>query len=252
MKVFAFQWDIVWEDKEANFSRVRSLVRAATPEPGGLLVLPEMFSTGFSLNLEVTRQRVNEDERFLAELARETGCAVIGSVVNPEGDRGCNEAVARSPDGAELVRYRKIRPFSLGGESAVHAAGSEVKTFDWGGFKIAPLICYDLRFPELFRSAAFQGAEMFVVMALWPVKRQQHWLTLLAARAIENQAYVVGVNRVGTEPNLTYAGRSVVVNPHGIAIADAGESEGWIGAEIQAETVQNWRAEFPGLRDARR
>jgi predicted amidohydrolase len=96
-----------------------------------------------------------------------------------------------------------------------------VVTFHCGGFCVAPFVCYDLRFPEIFRTAALRGANLFVVSALWPIKRQQHWLTLLQARAIENQAFVVGANRVGSEPQFHYAGRSVVINPHGIIIADA-------------------------------
>ena len=99
-------------------------------------------------------------------------------------------------------------------------------TFEWGGFVVAPFVCYDLRFPEIFRAASRQGANLFVVMALWPAKRQQHWLTLLQARAIENQAYVIGVNRTGDEPKHSYPGWSVVVvDPQGVIIADAGERE---------------------------
>ena len=105
-------------------------------------------------------------------------------------------------------------------------------------------------FPELFRAAALRGANLFVVIALWPVKRQQHWLTLLQARAIENQAYVVGVNRVGSEPQYSYAGRSIVVDPHGVIIADAGEREQILEAALDTGVVISWRKDFPALRDA--
>ena len=250
--VSAVQFDIAWEDKAANFSRIRALLADAPPEPGSLVVLPEMFATGFSMNLAITRQsREREDETFLAALAREHWAFVVGGVVSPgDGEMGRNESVAFSPAGELLARYTKIHPFSLGGEAQGHEAGREVVSFECGGFIVAPFVCYDLRFPEIFRAAAHRGANLFVVIALWPVKRQHHWLTLLQARAIENQAYVIGVNRVGSEPQFTYAGRSVVVDPHGIIIADAGEVERVLRTTLDLETVESWRRDFPALRDA--
>lgn len=250
--VYAVQFDIVWENKAANFRKVEALVEAAEPAPGSLVVLPEMFACGFSMNLAVTRQCAErEDEAFLSGLARKHGVFVAGGVVScGTGEMGRNEAVVFSPEGNVVARYTKIHPFSLGGESKGHEAGTEIVTFEWGGFVVAPFVCYDLRFPEIFRAAARKGANLFLVIALWPVKRQQHWLTLLQARAIENQAYAVGVNRVGREPELLYAGRSVVVDPHGVIIADAGEREHILPATIEPEIVHAWRRDFPALRDA--
>ncbi len=252
MNVAGVQLDIAWEDKAANFSRVRALLADAPPEAGSLIVLPEMFATGFSMNLAITRQSGSrEDEAFLAGLAREHRAFVIGGVVSPgTAEMGRNESVAFSPAGELLARYTKIHPFSLGGEAQGHEAGRDVITFACGGFTIAPFVCYDLRFSEIFRAAAHRGANLFVVIALWPVKRQHHWLTLLQARAIENQAYVIGVNRVGSEPQFSYAGRSVVVDPHGIIIADAGEQERVLNATLDVATVDSWRRDFPALRDA--
>jgi omega-amidase len=252
MNVYAVQLDIAWEDRAANFRKVETLLEATPPTAGSLVVLPEMFASGFSMNLVLTRQGpAREDEAFLAGLARKHQVFVSGGVVSPGSEtKGRNEAVAFSPEGTLLARYTKIHPFSLGGEAQCHEAGSEVVTFPWAGFTVAPFVCYDLRFPEIFRDAVRQGANLFVVMALWPVKRQQHWLTLLQARAIENQAYVVGVNRVGAEPGYTYAGRSVVVDPHGVIIADAGERERVLGALVETEVVTGWRRDFPALRDA--
>jgi predicted amidohydrolase len=251
MNLFAVQPDIVWEDKPANFRKVRALLAANPPAPGSLVVLPEMFACGFSMNLAATRQREDrEDECFLRDLARETRATVLGGVVSPVGERGTNEAVAFSPEGTLLARYAKIHPFTLGGEAVGHAAGAEIVTFAWGGFTVAPFVCYDLRFPEIFRAAALRGADLLVVIALWPVKRQQHWLTLLQARAIENQAWVVGVNRTGTDPQFTYSGRSVVVDPHGVIVADAGEQERVLAASLDVEMAKSWRRDFPALRDA--
>ena len=252
MNLFAVQFDIAWEDKAANFAKVDALIAAASPPPLSVVVLPEMFATGFSMNLAVTRQTPErEDEAFLTALARRHQVTVIGGVVSPgDGEMARNESVAFSPDGVLLARYAKIHPFSLGGETVHHERGTNIVTFEWGGFVVALFVCYDLRFPEIFRAAAQRGANLFVVIALWPVKRQQHWLTLLQARAIENQAFVVGVNRVGNEPQFVYAGRSVVVDPHGVIVADAGEQERVLAVALDVEMAAAWRRDFPALQDA--
>jgi predicted amidohydrolase len=252
MHIFAVQFDIVWEDKAANYAKVRRLLSKATPSPDSLIVLPEMFATGFSLNLGVTQQNSSrEDECFLAQLAQEHRACVVGGVVAPGSNQmGRNDAAVFGPDGRLLSRYTKIHPFTLGGEGERHEVGKRVITFEWGGFIVAPFVCYDLRFPEVFRAASRAGANLFTVIALWPNKRQQHWLTLLQARAIENQAFVVGVNRVGIEPNLVYAGRSVVVDPHGVIVADAGEQERVLATSIDVAEATAWRGYFPALLDA--
>ena len=252
LKIHALQLDSIWEDKAANFSKVRALLEAAPPEKGSLIVLPEMFATGFSCDISKTLEPTGgETEDFIRALAAEYGCAVLGGVVTPgkEG-RGRNQALVIDPNGRELARYTKVQPFSLGGEAEVHEQGAVPSLFEWGGLKFAPLICYDLRFPELARSAVKLGAEVLVYIAAWPVKRFQHWITLLQARAIENQAYVIGVNRTGTDPHFSYNGRSLVVDPHGVIIADAGEREHELRAEIEPSVVREWRAQFPALRDA--
>ena len=212
-----------------------------------------MFATGFSMaavNLpEGDGRRV---EAFLAETARAHGVFLLGGVVNlGSGGLGRNETVVFSPEGGLVARYTKIHPFSLGGEAEHYEPGNEVVTFPCGGWAVAPFICYDLRFPEVFRVAARRGAQLFVVIASWPTVRIEHWRALLRARAIENQAYVVGVNRCGTDPKLAYPGRSVVVDPLGDLVADAGEGENCLGVEIDLERVAAWRRDFPALRDMR-
>lgn len=253
MQVHLCQLDCVWENRSATHERVRQLIAAAKPETGALIVFPETFSTGFSTNLGVTCQTdAREDETFLKQIAQENQSTVIGGVVTraPSG-RGFNQSVAFDASGKELARYSKLQPFRLGGEGECHDPGSSVVTFQLDAFTVAPLICYDLRFPEHFRSAVKMGANLIVVIASWPVKRHHHWLTLLQARAIENLAFVIGVNRTGTDPNFIYNGRSVVVSPHGHIIADAGESERVLTARIEAEEVEQWREQFPALRDMR-
>ena len=257
MKIFGVQLDMQWEDKAANFAHVRELVSRAAPPPGSLVALPEMFATGFSMNAEaIAENHGGETERFLATLARERQIFVLAGIVAPSGDgRGCNEAVVFSPDGSPggspLARYCKIHPFSFGGEDRHYAAGEGIALFEWQGFRVAPFICYDLRFPEIFRAAAKRGANLFVVIANWPQVREAHWLALLCARAIENQAYVLGVNRCGSDPKLHYAGRSQIIDPRGEILADAGNDETVIGAQLDLEALETYQREFPALADMR-
>jgi omega-amidase len=253
MKVFCCQHDIVWENKAANHAKVRAFLEAATVPRGSLVVLPEMFSSGFSMNVPgIAEGTARESENFMASLAQEMGVTMVGGavVVGPDG-RGRNQSITFSPEGKELARYSKMQPFSLGGEMQHYSPGGELVSFSWGGFTVAPFICYDLRFPELFRAAAQRGAQLITVIANWPVTRIHHWITLLQARAIENQAYVVGVNRCGTDPRYVYNGRSIIVNPHGDILADAGNGESVIGAETDLAALLKWRNDFPALRDMR-
>ena len=252
--VHLVQLDCIWEDKAANFNRVQQMLIETPPARESLVVLPEMFSTGFSTDTDRTQQGPEkEDEVFLRNLALTHGCFVVGGLISQGASGRCqNQSVVYSPTGDELTRYVKIQPFNLGGEGAAHEAGKKVMTFQWAGLRVAPLVCYDLRFPELARHATLQeGAEVLIYIASWPIKRYQHWLTLLQARAIENLAYVIGVNRCGTDPNFSYAGRSVVVDPHGAIIADAGSHEHVISAVMERRVLTSWRAEFPALKDAR-
>lgn len=251
MHVAGVQIDIAWEDKPANHAKVRAL--AAGVPAGSLIVLPEMFSTGFSMNVEgIHEGEARASERFLAELAKERKSTVLGGVVTrPAGGRGRNEALLVGSDGAEAARYAKIHPFSYAGETDHYEPGREVVVAPVGGLALCPLVCYDLRFPEAFRQGVRRGAELFVVIANWPAPREEHWTTLLRARAIENQAYVVGVNRVGRDPKLAYSGRSMIIDPRGTVLADGGSAEGVVRAELDPASLRAWRRDFPALSDIR-
>lgn len=253
MKVFCFQLDIVWEDKRANFERLERLLAGARPPAGSLVVLPEMCFTGFSMNVrQIAEHEPKYTEAFLAGVAERYGVYLVSGLVTqtPDG-MGRNEAVYVVPEGAVESRYRKLHLFSPAGENSFFERGGRVVTFAWQGGLVAPFICYDLRFPEAFRAAVDLGAELYVVIANWPRVRERHWLALLQARAIENQAFVAGVNRCGRDPHVEYSGRSVIVAPDGEVIADAGENEGWICGELDWETVRGYRKRFPALSDRR-
>ncbi|MEI6235205.1 MAG: nitrilase-related carbon-nitrogen hydrolase [Planctomycetota bacterium] len=254
MKIALCQFDIAWENKVVNHSRVNALLEGASNlTRDALIVLPEMFSTGFSMDVEKNCEGdARVTETFMYETALRFNSYVMGGVINraPDG-RGRNESLTFGPDGNEVARYAKMQPFTLSGELACYAPGDGLKLFDCQGMRVAPFVCYDLRFPELFRHATQLGAQLLVDIANWPVTRIEHWVTLLRARAIENQAYVAGVNRVGNDPKYVHNGRSIIVNPHGEIIADAGNGECVIGAELDPMVVENWRRDFPALKDMR-
>lgn len=252
VNVLALQLDIAWENKAANFEKVRGVLAQAAPERNSLVVLPEMFATGFTLNPEgMAEPYGGPTEQFLAGIAREFGiCLVGGAPMRGSDGRARNKALVFSPSGEMLAYYAKMRLFTPGGEANHYRAGERTAVFSWAGSPVAPLVCYDLRFPELFRAAAAaHQPELFVVIASWPEKRIAHFVRLLQARAIENQAYVVGVNRVGDDPSYHYSGRSVIVDFNGDILADAGESEGFIRAELDLATLRKYREGLPFLRD---
>lgn len=253
MQLALVQLDIAWEDPATNYARVRALLDAAPPPADSLVILPEMFATGFTPRVAAAAQSpACEAEQFLRELATERRVATLGGVAAPLADgMSRNEAVGFAPDGSEWVRYAKRQPFTPMREHLGFAAGDRSVLGRWRSATIAPLICYDLRFPELFRPAARAGAELFVVIANWPEIRAAHWRTLLAARAIENQAFVVGVTRAGNDPYARYRGGSVVFDPHGQCVAEADEREQVLAVDVDLGEVAAWRDKFPALRDAR-
>lgn len=250
MKIYGVQLNIVWENKRANFERVKALLHAASPEPGSIVLLPEMFATGFSMDVKSIREAVGgKTEKFVSRLAREFQVYLTAGLVQAASRLGHNQSVTFSPEGAEVVRYSKLQTFTPGGESANYEAGRAVVTWNWNGLIVSPFVCYDLRFPEHFRTAARAGVELITVIANWPVARIQHWVTLLQARAIENQCFVAGVNRCGTDPKLTYNGRSLIVSPKGEILADAGNGECVISADLDVKLLRTYRKDLPFLKD---
>ncbi len=250
MRVALLQMDPVWHDKAASFAKVRAAL--APLGPCDLLVLPEMFATGFTMRPgNLVEDADGETGAFLAGLAREAGCTVLGGLIERGEELPRNVLAAYDPSGACVGRYAKLHPFSFSGEHEKYAPGSETVVVPVGGLRVGLTICYDLRFPALYRSLLEKDVHAYAVIANWPRPRTAHWRALLVARAIENQAFVLGVNRVGEGGGLTYEGSSLVVGPQGDILADGGTAEGLVRATLDLDALHAWREAFPALRDRR-
>jgi predicted amidohydrolase len=250
--VSGIQHDIVWESPDANFGRLAPMIHWAASEGARLVVLTEMFATGFSMKTDRVSEPVDGPSvQFLREQARANDVWVCASV--PERFRAdalpANQLVLAAPDGA-VHRYAKIHPFSYGREHEHYSAGAKFLTVDIEGTRCSFFVCYDLRFADEFWARAEQ-TDCYVVPANWPAARREHWMALLRARAIENQAYVVGVNRVGDGGRLHYCGDSMIVDPLGEIVARASDAEATISADVDPERVRAVRAEYPFLQDRR-
>lgn len=252
MIVAGIQHDIVWENPHENFARLAPMIERAAAGGARLVVLTEMYATGFSMKTDRIAEPVDgPSARFLVDQAREHGVWVCATV--PERSDGSelpfNQLVLAAPDGS-THRYAKIHPFTYGNEHRHYDAGDRFLTVDVEGTRCAFFVCYDLRFADEFWALA-DTTDCYVVPANWPAARREHWMGLLRARAIENQAYVVGVNRVGTGGRLDYSGDSMIVDPFGEVVAQAGDAETAISADVDPKRVESVRSEYPFIQDRR-
>ena len=253
MKIAALQMDIAWENPKQNIAAAERLTALAAEQGARLVALPEMFSTGFSMNMDsVAEPPDGPAYGFLSETARRAGIYVLGTLAERvPGGLPQNVAYLFGPDGRRLLRYAKVHPFRFAGEHLHLGPGSELPVTRVDEFTLAVAICYDLRFPELFRALGLRGADLFIVPANWPRERIAHWSKLLVARAIENQAYVVGVNRVGSGGGLAYNGLTAIVDPMGDLLAEGGDCEQIVSADLSKERLDAIRKELPFLTDYR-
>ena len=252
MRFAVVQHDIVWEDRAANYARLAPLVARAAGAGAEFVLLSETFSTGFSMTPGIGEPEGGPSARFLQEQAAEHGVWVAGSCpeVAPDGDLPYNSFVLAGPDGT-VHRYRKLHPFTHGGEHERFRAGEKPVTVEVAGLRVTPFICYDLRFADVFWSAALD-TDVYLVTANWPAARRLHWQTLLQARAIENQAYVVGCNRVGTAGDGTeHTGDSRIVSPMGELLATAAGVETVLVADVDPAEVTATRERLRFLADRR-
>jgi len=250
LKAALVQFAIAWEDVAENHRRVEERLRRAADEGARLAILPEMFPTGFSMDAaRIAQPPGGPTETFLKEVAARLSLWIIGSIPEAGESAPRNTALVVSPAGA-VVRYSKIHPFTYAGEHLHYDAGDRVVTVEIEGVRVTPFVCYDLRFPEPFRFAA-RETDLFVVVANWPHTRREHWRTLLRARAIENLAYVAGVNRVGDGGRLHYAGDSALIDPWGEALAEGDDADRVLVGDVDSAKVADARARFPVLEDVR-
>lgn len=250
MRVAGLQLDIVWENPAENFRRAETLAAQAAESGARLVALPEMFATGFSMRSDIMASYAPKIRDFLADLATRHQLWVIGGFAEPGEERPANACGVFDPDGREVLHYRKIHSFSLANEQRHYEAGSEIATLEVDGLRVTPLICYDIRFPELFRVAA-AATDLFVIIANWPTRRAHAWRTLLTARAIEDQAWVLGVNRVGDAQGHPHRGDSSLIDPWGEVLDTLADEPGLVAGEVDAEVVREARERFRFLGDRR-
>ena len=255
MRITIVQSPLHWESPEMNrqmFAQKISTLRGLTD----LVMLPEMFTTGFSMNATLLAEPVNGPTlAWMRELSNTLNAAITGSFICSAGEQYFNRLLFVRPDGS-FDHYDKKHLFALTGEHHHYVAGKDRITVLWQGWRICPLICYDLRFPAWARNVTKADApyDLLLFVANWPARRAHHWRTLLAARAIENQSFVAGVNIAGTDGNgFEYTGDSAIIDYSGQALAQIPEGKAdMITVELSLEDLQAYRQQLPFLKDADR
>jgi predicted amidohydrolase len=243
------QSDIAWEDKETNLRCLRARLQGLSGATE-IVVLPEMFSTGFSMNSKGLAEPADGPTMTtLQGYAATFGMAIAGSFVCSEGNTCRNRAFFITPDG-ERFFYDKRHLFRMGGEHECYTAGTDCPIIGYRGWNIMLQVCYDLRFPAWSRNTGCKY-DLLIYVANWPEQRRMVWDTLLRARSLENQAYVCGVNRTGTDGcGLSYNGGSAVLSPKGEYLAQAEESSEPVTATISMDSLKRFRQKFPAWMDA--
>lgn len=255
LRVTLVQANQVWEDKQANFENYERLLSGTSQTD--LIVLPEMFQTGFSMNSEALAEEMANSEsiQWLQFQAGKHQAAFYTSLIISENGKYFNRGVFVFPTG-EIQHYDKRHRFAMAGEDQFFSAGDKEKIVDYKGWKINLQICYDLRFPENVRNREINGAgkyDLILYVANWPERRIAHWSALLPARAIENQSYVIGVNRVGTDATgLNYDGESAVFDPMGEKNSNLSKNQESIQQnELSSQKLEEIRLKLPFLKDSR-
>jgi predicted amidohydrolase len=252
LNIGIIQFDQVWQDKEANFAKIADLLAAQNAHID-LLLLPEMFQTGFTMDISLAEEMHRASIQFLQDIARSRNCAIYTSLIVKEDNNYFNRGVFITPDG-QIKTYDKRKSFCLGGEDKFFTAGQQQTIVSYRDWNINLQICYDLRFPELIRNQHRDGKAAYDVLlyvANWPSKRILHWDSLVKARAIENQCYVLACNRVGTDGNqLHYNGHSQAIDMFGNELLSPQEQEGIYVVSLSADSLNKGRISLPFLRDA--
>ncbi len=249
MKLGLVQYNPVWESPTENILKIEKLLETSSSETN-VLIFPEMTLTGFTMNAKNFAEDIDGlSTKYFIDLARKLKQHVFAGIIEKDGNKFYNSLFHFDGNGIITARYRKIHPYSKAGENIYYNGADEMVISKIDKVKVGLGICYDLRFPELFRHYGKQRAEMIFLIANWPISRIEHWKTLLRARAIENQCFVAGVNRVGNDPENKYNGCSAIFDPMGNQIVLADDEEKIIEAEMNLEMVRDVRAKLPFLDD---
>jgi len=247
MNISLLQMDLIWQSPEANIKCAEKLIDNLGETD--LIILPEMFSTGFCMSPKDVAEEANGNSfKWMQNIAQDKDAAIAASIATEENGKYFNRFYFVYPDG-QYITYDKRHLFTFAGEQKEYAAGEERIIVDYKGVRILLQICYDLRFPVFARNK--QDYDMIIYVANWPVPRIDAWNTLIRARAIENVCYVAAVNRVGNDPYCQYNGGTVLLNYIGkeIVSAEFGKEEA-VNGEINMEELKAFRKKFPALNDA--
>lgn len=247
LKVALVQTNLVWENKKANLSLIESSI-ALLPTETDIIVLPEMFNTGFSMNPAANAEKMDGDTlNWMRDVAKQKNAILTGSLIIEEGNGYYNRLIWMLPDGT-FQQYDKKHLFTLAGEENFYKPGNQKLIIEYKGWKMCPMICYDLRFPVWIRNV--ENYDCLIIVANWPERRIFHWEQLLIARAIENQCFVIGVNRVGTDNNeLYHNGNSMVVSPLGNTMIKLADMSTVANATLSYEKILQVRNDLPFLND---
>ncbi|MFD2115907.1 carbon-nitrogen family hydrolase [Paenibacillus yanchengensis] len=256
LQVALLQMDVFIGDVERNYEQAAHLISQAKQEQPTIkvIILPELWNTGFQLDQikQLADQDGHRTKQFLAQLSKQHDVYIVGgSVAELKEDQVLNTTYVYDPTGAQIANYSKVHLFRLMNEEKHLTPGNDTSLFSVEETTAGSIICYDTRFPELSRKLAISGAKMMFVPAQWPHPRLHHWRTLLMARAIENQMYVIACNRSGVSDNTHFFGHSLVIDPWGEVIAEASEEETILYAEIDLHLVDDVRAKIPVFQDRR-
>lgn len=247
MKIALFSTSLVWENPAKNRTNFEQKINSIN-EVIDLIVLPEMFTSGFTMNPKRVAETIQgETVSWLKQVAKAKNCAITGSLVISENENYYNRLLFVFPDG-KIEFYDKRHLFTLAGEDKVYTSGKEKLIVAYKGFKICPLICYDLRFPVFARNV--ENYDLLLYVANWPKPRVNAWDILLKARAVENMSYVIGVNRIGNDNNnLEYVGHSQAIDFFGNYLVEPQENEGVFIVEIDKEKQDETRSKLAFLND---
>ncbi len=249
MKIGLVQYSPQWENTEANIVKINNLIEARDKDYD-ILIFPEMTLTGFTMkSAEYAEEIDGISTSYFIALAQKLKKHIFAGIIENDEGKIFNSLVHFDDKGLITARYRKVHPYSNAGEDKSYSAGRETVITKIDNSRVGLTICYDLRFPELYRLYCKEGIDILINIASWPVPRIDHWRTLLKARAIENQCFMVGVNRTGNDPKNEYNGFSSINDPLGNLILSVEKEEGIFSAELDLSRVQDTRENLPFLKD---